>query len=91
MNIFKIIYNGALDREFTHPKNQRRYDDFMMYAQIVLILSVVVLLMVETTIRSGFLTESIQSFQKSKKTKLEILLDKTVNKIKGKTVTYSTK
>lgn len=91
MNIFKILYNGALDREFTHPKNQRRYDDFMMYAQIVLILVVVVVLMIETTIKSGFLNESIQSFQESKKTKLEILLDKTVNKIKGKTISYSTK
>ena len=91
MNIFLILYNGALDKDFIHPKDQRRYDDFIMNLKIVVIVLIIVLLMIETTIKSGFLKQSMHSYQESKKTRLEKVIDKVVNKIKGKTTTYSTK
>jgi hypothetical protein len=88
MNIFAIIYNGALGRPFVKPKEQRLYDDIELHLKITLITILITYLLINAVLFSGFLSESNETYKLHKKTFLERKIDDVVKKIKGKTVVY---
>jgi hypothetical protein len=88
MNIFAIIYNGALDRPFIKPKEQRLYDDIELHLKIVLITILIIYILIRGVLVSGLLRESNEKYKLHKKTFLERYIDDAVKKIKGKTVVY---
>jgi hypothetical protein len=72
-----------MDREFVKPKDQRRYDDFVMYLKITSLTFFIVYFLVRGIMISGFLNESNQKYKLQKRTRLEKIIDNVVNEVKS--------
>ena len=90
MNIFQVLYYGSLDVPFVKVKNQHRFDNFILNFKMTSGTLLVTFILISGYYYSPFSYELLRDRNKEK-TYVEIGIQKVVDLIKGKTITYSTK
>jgi len=90
MNIFQVIYDGILDKPFAEIKNQRRFDNFLTNLKLSFGTLLITSILISAFFFSPYPYEFVRDRNKEK-TYMEIGMQKVVDLIKGKTITYSTK